>query len=49
VVPLSLRDVAGGQYLFMVLVSVDVVCGPLLTMVLFSPLKSRRELILDLS
>src|SRR5439155_15711620 len=42
-------DVAGGQYLFMVLVSVDMVCGPLLTMVLFSPLKSRHKLTLDLS
>src|ERR1043165_7159180 len=42
--PYPYRDVAGGQYLFMLLVSVDVVCGPLLTMVLFSPLKSRREL-----
>jgi len=47
--PYPYRDVAGGQYLFMVLVSVDVVCGPLLTMVLFSPLKSRRALTLDLS
>jgi hypothetical protein len=28
----------------MVLVSVDVVCGPLLTLLLFSPLKSRRAL-----
>jgi hypothetical protein len=47
--PYPYRDVAGGQYLFMLLVSVDVVCGPLLTMVLFNPLKSRRELTLDLS
>ena len=47
--PYPYRDVAGGQYLFMVLVSVDVVCGPLLTLVLFSPLKSRRALTLDLS
>src|SRR4030095_4761962 len=42
--PYPYRDVAGGQYLFMLLVSVDVVCGPLLTMVLFSPLTSLREL-----
>ena len=31
------------------MVGVDVVCGPLLTLVLFNPAKSRRELRLDLS
>lgn len=47
--PYPYRHLAGGQYLFMLLVSVDVVCGPLLTAVLFNPRKSRRELTLDLS
>jgi hypothetical protein len=47
--PYPYRNLAGGQYLFLILVSVDVVCGPLLTAVLFNPLKSRRELALDLS
>lgn len=47
--PYPYRELAGGQYLFLILVSVDVVCGPLLTAVLFNPLKSRRELALDLS
>lgn len=42
------RDVAGGQHLFWILVSADVVCGPLLTAVVFNPKKSRRELLLDL-
>jgi hypothetical protein len=47
--PYPYRDLAGGQHLFLVMVGVDVVCGPLLTAVLFSPHKSRRELTLDLS
>lgn len=47
--PHPYRHLAGGQYLFLLLVSVDVVCGPLLTAVLFNPRKSRRELTLDLS
>ena len=47
--PYPYRNLAGGQHLFLVLVSVDVVCGPLLTAVLFNPRKSRRELTLDLS
>ena len=28
---------SGGLHLFLILVSVDVVCGPLLTLVLFNP------------
>lgn len=47
--PYPFRDLSGGQELFLLLVSVDVVCGPLLTAVLFNPRKSRRELTLDLS
>lgn len=47
--PYPYRDLAGGQHLFLLLVTVDVVCGPLLTAVLFNPVKSRRELTLDLS
>jgi hypothetical protein len=47
--PYPYRDLAGGQHLFLVVIGVDVVCGPLLTAVLFSPAKSRRELTLDLS
>jgi hypothetical protein len=43
------RTLAGGQQLFWLLIGVDMVCGPLLTAVLFNPLKSRRELVLDLS
>lgn len=47
--PFPFRDLAGGRELFFLIITVDVVCGPLLTMVLFNPEKSRRELILDLS
>ena len=42
------RELAGGRELFLLVVSVDVVCGPLLTFVLFSPKKSRKELWVDL-
>lgn len=47
--PYPYRDLAGGQHLFWIVIGVDVVCGPLLTSVLFNPVKSRRELTLDLS
>lgn len=39
---------SGGLHLFLILVSVDVVCGPLLTLVLFNPKKPRRELFTDM-
>lgn len=47
--PYPYRELAGGVSLFLVLVGADVVCGPLLTLVLYSPKKSRRELSLDMS
>lgn len=40
---------SGGLKLFLILVAVDVVCGPLLTLVLFNPRKPRRELVTDMS
>ena len=46
--PGAYRDMAGGTALFLLIVIVDIVCGPLLTLVLFNPLKSRRELFFDL-
>ena len=42
--PFPHRHLADGQRLFWIMVGVDVVCGPLLTLVLFNPAKSRREL-----
>jgi hypothetical protein len=44
-----LDEMVGGRTLFMLVVSVDVVCGPLLTLVLWNPAKPRRELIQDLT
>ena len=46
--PHPFGQLSGGRSLFLILVGVDVVCGPLLTLVLFNPAKSRRELMLDM-
>lgn len=40
---------SGGLNLFLILVGVDVVCGPILTLILFNPGKSINELMVDLS
>lgn len=40
---------SGGLKLFLILVGVDVICGPTLTLVLFNRQKLRRELVLDMS
>ena len=42
------RELSGGRELFLLVVAVDVVCGPLLTFVLFNPKKPRKELWMDL-
>lgn len=42
-------ELSGGRELFLLIVAVDVVCGPLLTFVLFNPHKAKKELGLDLS
>ena len=46
--PYPYRELAGGRELFLLIVVVDVVCGPLLTMVLYNPAKPRAELWRDL-
>lgn len=46
--PYPYRDLAGGRALFLLVVAVDVVCGPLLTAVLFNQSKPRAELWRDL-
>jgi hypothetical protein len=46
--PYPYRELAGGRQLFFLVIAVDLVCGPLLTMVLFNPVKPRRELATDL-
>lgn len=47
--PFPYRELSGGRELFLLVVFVDVVCGPLLTLVLFNPAKPRAELWRDLS
>ena len=46
--PYPYRVLSGGRELFLLVVAVDVVCGPLLTIVLFNSAKPRAELWRDL-
>lgn len=46
--PYPYNVLAGGQTLFLLLISVDVAIGPLLTLVVFNPNKSRAELWRDI-
>lgn len=46
--PYPYRELSGGRELFLLIMAVDVVCGPLLTLVLFNPAKPRTELWRDL-
>ena len=46
--PYPYRDLAGGLVLFGLVVGVDLVCGPLLTLVLFNPEKRHIALLCDL-
>ena len=47
--PYPFREISGGRDLFLLIVGVDVVMGPLITLAVFNPSKSRREKILDFS
>ncbi len=47
--PSPLRELMGGTQLFWLIVGVDVVCGPLLTLVVFNPAKPRAELRRDIA
>lgn len=47
--PYPYRELAGGRELFILVMAVDIVCGPILTFVLFSPTKPKKELITDIS
>jgi hypothetical protein len=42
-------ELAGGLGLFWLIIAVDAVCGPLLTLVIFDPRKPRPELLRDLT
>jgi hypothetical protein len=46
--PYPYRELSGGLELFLLIILVDVVCGPLLTAVMFNPVKPRKELACDL-
>ena len=43
-----LDEMVGGKTLFFLVVSIDVICGPLLTLVLWNPAKPRRVLLQDM-
>ncbi|HMS27999.1 MAG TPA: pilus assembly protein [Burkholderiaceae bacterium] len=47
--PYPFRELAGGKDLFILVIAVDIICGPLLTAILFSPHKPKKELLTDLS
>lgn len=47
--PYPFDKISGIWSLFLIIFSVDVVCGPLLTAIVFNPLKTRRELVFDIS
>lgn len=47
--PSPYEELAGGGTLFGLVVIVDVICGPLLTLVIFNELKPRRELVRDIA
>lgn len=47
--PYPYREISGGRDLFFILVSVDVVLGPLITLTIFNVAKPRRQLVRDLS
>lgn len=47
--PAPFREMLGSQQLFLLIVGVDVVCGPLLTLIVFNPAKPRGELRRDLA
>lgn len=46
--PSPLHEITGGRNIFLILMAVDVVCGPLLTLVLYDPTKSSFKWRLDL-
>lgn len=46
--PTPYAQMLGGFFLFILVMGVDVVCGPMLTFVLFNPIKSKLELTFDL-
>lgn len=46
--PSPYRDMAGGLGLYKLILIVDIVCGPLLTLLLVSPTKTRKAILIDI-
>lgn len=46
--PEELKEITGGKELFLIILSVDIVCGPILTLIIFNPSKKYKELRKDL-
>lgn len=46
--PYPYSELVGGRELFLLMIAVDVACGPLLTLVVFNPKKARGELVRDI-
>ena len=47
--PYPYRDLSGGRVLFFMVIGIDVVLGPLITLLIFNSKKTRRHLAADLS
>lgn len=47
--PYPYREISGGRELFTLVVAVDVILGPLMTLIIFNLAKPRRELVRDLA
>lgn len=47
--PAPYDQLSGGRELFLLMIFIDVICGPLLTLVIFNPNKPKRELWRDLA
>lgn len=47
--PYPYHEISGGSTLFLLLSSVDLVCGPILTLILFDPQKSRKKWLIDIT
>lgn len=46
--PYPFREISGGRELFLLVVAVDVIMGPVITLAIFNRAKPRRELLMDL-
>ena len=47
--PYPLWTISGGDHLFFLVLGIDIILGPLITFIVFNPLKSRLELRIDIA